>query len=251
VGDNHGTVQSGVGVEPADGANQIKPETSAPGCRESVQVIEKSEQKISINFEFTPEQQVVISKALEKWRQENPEQWKREEMLLSFCKEYLVNNLVENNHGDMVVVDSPYQVVINKCEECSKNTITTDKGVMEVNNAVVEKAMEDGKILKIEKNGKIGRNGHTISPALRKKVINRDHCRCSVPGCGRTHYLEVHHIVPVQAGGEDREDNMLTLCSTCHDLVHKYRSLIITGKAPMASFLHKGRNGIKIPFGGE
>jgi hypothetical protein len=33
---------------------------------------------------------------------------------------------------------------MNKCEECSKNTITTDKGVMEVNNAVVEKAMEDG-----------------------------------------------------------------------------------------------------------
>jgi hypothetical protein len=35
-------------------------------------------------------------------------------------------------------VDSPYQVVINHCGECRKNTITTDKGVMALDDDDVQ-----------------------------------------------------------------------------------------------------------------
>lgn len=34
--------------------------------------------------------------------------------------------------------------------------------------------------------------------------------------------VDVHHIVPVAAGGTNSEDNLVVLCPTCHRLVHRY-----------------------------
>ncbi|MHC9537990.1 MAG: HNH endonuclease [Vulcanimicrobiota bacterium] len=71
----------------------------------------------------------------------------------------------------------------------------------------------------------------TISDAMRKKVLKRDGYKCQRPGCGRTFFLEVHHIEPEGAGGATEENNLCTACAFCHDLVHKDR-LSVEGKAP-------------------
>lgn len=34
--------------------------------------------------------------------------------------------------------------------------------------------------------------------------------------CGSTRRLECHHIIPVVCGGDDNEDNLLVVCSSCH-----------------------------------
>ncbi len=71
----------------------------------------------------------------------------------------------------------------------------------------------------------------TIPPALRKKVLLRDGGRCQVPGCGRSHHVEVHHLMPLGAGGDHRPEGLLVLCSGCHRNVHEGR-LVIEGHAP-------------------
>jgi 5-methylcytosine-specific restriction endonuclease McrA len=40
-------------------------------------------------------------------------------------------------------------------------------------------------------------------------------------GCGQTRFLEIHHLVPRAAGGKNRQDNLVTLCASCHRLLHE------------------------------
>lgn len=50
---------------------------------------------------------------------------------------------------------------------------------------------------------------------IRKAVILRDNCRCKE--CGKTNtILEVHHIKPRRLNGSNTTDNLITLCSKCH-----------------------------------
>ena len=65
------------------------------------------------------------------------------------------------------------------------------------------------------------RNESTIPPRIRREVLSRDRHRCTAPGCDRTRYLEVHHIVPRSQGGTNEPENLTTLCSSCHRLWHE------------------------------
>jgi hypothetical protein len=61
------------------------------------------------------------------------------------------------------------------------------------------------------------------APTKKKRVeiLKRDNMQCSM--CGRSPYdyvdveLHVHHIRPWAKGGLTEEDNLITLCKTCHD----------------------------------
>ena len=68
---------------------------------------------------------------------------------------------------------------------------------------------------------------------LRKATILRDNCKCME--CGKSNCrLEVHHIVPRRMKGSNTLDNLITLCSSCHDkterneekYISKYQKLI-------------------------
>ena len=50
---------------------------------------------------------------------------------------------------------------------------------------------------------------------IRKAVILRDGCKCRECGKSNT-VLEVHHIKPKRLGGSNTIDNLITLCSKCH-----------------------------------
>lgn len=53
---------------------------------------------------------------------------------------------------------------------------------------------------------------------LRDAVIAADGGKCR--GCGISNGLHVHHIMYRSQGGEHRIENLITLCFTCHDVVH-------------------------------
>jgi 5-methylcytosine-specific restriction endonuclease McrA len=53
---------------------------------------------------------------------------------------------------------------------------------------------------------------------LRLKILERDNCRCQF--CGARSNLQVHHIIYRSHGGPDAEDNLITLCATCHEVTH-------------------------------
>ena len=56
--------------------------------------------------------------------------------------------------------------------------------------------------------------------ALRRRIFERDHYRCT--RCGRAGRLEAHHEPPVSEGGDMwDEGGIVTLCRSCHIAVHR------------------------------
>jgi 5-methylcytosine-specific restriction endonuclease McrA len=56
---------------------------------------------------------------------------------------------------------------------------------------------------------------------LHQQVLRRDGWRCQ--SCGQPTNLEVHHRVTRSQGGDDSEENLITLCAACHSNLHKSR----------------------------
>jgi ATP-dependent DNA helicase RecQ len=52
----------------------------------------------------------------------------------------------------------------------------------------------------------------------RQQVLRRDGWRCQ--SCGTMSNLEVHHREFRSHSGADSEENLITLCTTCHASVH-------------------------------
>jgi ATP-dependent DNA helicase RecQ len=55
--------------------------------------------------------------------------------------------------------------------------------------------------------------------SLRQQVLRRDGWRCQ--SCGTMSNLEVHHKEFRSHAGDDTEENLITLCSTCHASAHQ------------------------------
>ena len=63
----------------------------------------------------------------------------------------------------------------------------------------------------------------SISPARRVEVLHRDGFACRVPGCRCDLWLHLHHLQPVSWGGGNQAENLVTLCSMHHRLLHDGR----------------------------
>ena len=68
---------------------------------------------------------------------------------------------------------------------------------------------------------------HPLDPALRAAVLQRDGYCCQITGRGKglpapiaLSILNVHHKIPVHAGGTDTMDNLITVCLDAHTLIH-------------------------------
>lgn len=68
---------------------------------------------------------------------------------------------------------------------------------------------------------------HPLDPALKAAVLARDGYCCQVTGRGKglpapiaLAILNVHHKIPVHAGGKDTMDNLITISLDVHTLVH-------------------------------
>ena len=67
-----------------------------------------------------------------------------------------------------------------------------------------------------------------ISDPVKRSVLRRDSYSCRK--CGWSHnewnrsdprHLELHHVKPHVEGGENTEENLITLCTVCHDEIHR------------------------------
>ena len=62
------------------------------------------------------------------------------------------------------------------------------------------------------------RNHDPIPAEIRQDVLARDHHRCC--NCHSPNAVEVHHIEHREHGGDNSPANLITLCRTCHGLIH-------------------------------
>jgi len=53
---------------------------------------------------------------------------------------------------------------------------------------------------------------------LRTEILERDGWRCQTCGCLTN--LDVHHMRPRSALGDDAVTNLITLCRDCHQILH-------------------------------
>ncbi len=70
-----------------------------------------------------------------------------------------------------------------------------------------------------------------IPDAVRSAVLRRDGYKCTL--CSGSHsewnpsdprHLELHHKKDHVRGGENTEGNLLTVCTVCHDEIHRKKS---------------------------
>ena len=66
----------------------------------------------------------------------------------------------------------------------------------------------------------VGRRTRAVPSAIRRALRVRDG-GCRFPGCDRSRFVHAHHIRHWADGGETKLDNLVTLCSQHHRLVHE------------------------------
>ncbi len=110
----------------------------------------------------------------------------------------------------------PVQIHVHENAATGRMTVQTDIGERELSRAESERMRCDAAVCE-----QGGRNTTTIPPRVRREVLARDKHRCQAPGCGRTRFLEVHHIVSRRQGGNNNAENLMTLCASCHRLWHE------------------------------
>ena len=108
----------------------------------------------------------------------------------------------------------PVQIHVHESED--KMTVETSAGPQELSRAESDRLRCDAAVSRPGK-----RNTTTIPPRVRREVLARDRHRCRAPGCGRTRFLEVHHVVSRRNGGDNKAKNLMTLCGSCHRLWHE------------------------------
>jgi len=111
----------------------------------------------------------------------------------------------------------PVQIHVHEDAATGRMTVQTDAGERELSRAESERIRCDAAICE---HG--GRNTTTILPRVRREALARDQHRCQAPGCGRTRFLEVHHIKPRIQGGSNQVENLVTLCASRHRLWHEW-----------------------------
>jgi len=97
----------------------------------------------------------------------------------------------------------------------------------------------------LEQNRQSPPHDRKIPDPLRRKVLNRDKYRCV--RCGWSHelynrsdprHLEPHHIRKHAKGGENVEENLITLCTVCHDEWHSVEDRL--GERGFQAWISKG-----------
>lgn len=90
----------------------------------------------------------------------------------------------------------------------------------------LEDAIEEGNNIEgYQPNVQDVHNRERIDPAIKDATLQRDgfKCRCCGFGApGLKLIMDYHHVLPVFLGGSDTVDNGITLCLTCHNLVHQW-----------------------------
>ena len=109
---------------------------------------------------------------------------------------------------------SPYQVVVQECPACKGKTVGPER--RRLSKAESAQIDCDSSVLEAGQ-----RNKASIPPARRRTVLARDAHRCQTKGCRSTSFLEVHHIKSRSRGGDNREENLITLCASCHRHLHE------------------------------
>jgi hypothetical protein len=136
---------------------------------------------------------------------------------------------------------APYQIAVMTCAQCKRGWQDGGGVTVEMSPPALETALCDAEHIGTVDGESTQRTKQDIPPAVRRKVLRRDHERCRVPGCRSSRNIDLHHIVPREHGGSHRAENLLALCES-HHLAHHQGALIIEGTASNPRFTRRAHN---------
>jgi hypothetical protein len=126
-----------------------------------------------------------------------------------------------------------HQIMITRCDGCGAGSQEGDGSKQPLDAADIARAECDAQ--RIGSDREPARATQDVPPKVVRVVRRRDGGRCCVPGCRASRYLEIHHVVPREAGASHAADNLTLLCDG-HHRAHHEGKLSITGKAPKLEF---------------
>jgi 5-methylcytosine-specific restriction endonuclease McrA len=181
-------------------------------------VVAPREMPVCFRLNLTPEQEVRRAAMVERLHKLGDVPADRAELMLEALAALLETKESQRPKGPRGHFPGrpPVQIHVHEDAATGRLTVQTDAGERELSKAESERMRCDAAVCE---HG--GRNTTTIPPRVRREVLARDQHRCQAPGCGRTRFLEVHHIVARSSGGINQSDNLVTLCASCHRLWHE------------------------------
>lgn len=148
-------------------------------------------------------------------------------------------NMLEKMRREVDVLSHEDQQGISEIDTVDGVVESADKNVLSDSDVKEILEMDDNSNIELSDDefGEIFSNGeadsqkvgdrHPLDPALRAAVLARDGYKCVVTGRGEglptpiaLSILNVHHIIPVHAGGKDSMDNLITVSLDVHTLIH-------------------------------
>ncbi len=180
---------------------------------------------VRVSVEFTPEQHARWEALGEQVRKAGVA-GDRAEVLLEALRTLASSQSAATDNGKNFrrrKPEPPVQIHVHQCPDCAK----VETNGRELGRADAERVQCDAVI---HEPGERARS--TIPPRIRRAVLSRDRHRCQAPGCGRRHFLEIHHKKPRCRGGTDVLENLVTLCAACHRLHHRRGTFSAPAPAP-------------------
>ena len=191
--------------DPAQGELVPRPASAGP----------KAARPVSVSFDLSPSQAARYEAMMAKIGHRG----NKAELLLAMAEALLVEATAdpESNVARRRAIAMPaYQVHVHRCPDCAQAIVATPQGERVLSPAEAEATCCDAEV---HVPGK--RNTSTIPPRIRREVLTRDRHCCRRNGCEHTRYLHLHHLVPRAKGGGNDAENLVTLCTACHDLWHQ------------------------------
>lgn len=88
----------------------------------------------------------------------------------------------------------------------------------------IEKIYEKREKIKKNKRDELIKEYRNEISRNRENLINNHENKCDVCAMDYKQLLEIHHILPLQQGGNNSLDNISCLCPNCHSILHKFIS---------------------------
>jgi len=182
-------------------------------------VVGPKELPVRFQMDLTPEQEARRSAMVERLHKLGGVPNDRVELMLEALAALLETKEIQGQKCPRGHLSSrpPVQIHVHENEETGRMIVPSDTGERELSRAEADRMRCDAAVC-IQG----GRNTTTIPPRVRREVLARDKHRCQAPGCGRTRFLEVHHIKSRGQGGTNHPENLTTLCGSCHRLWHEH-----------------------------
>ncbi len=169
-----------------------------------------------LHFDVSAETFATFREAVAHLRRKSEQPLDDDALLLMMAREILQGPSDEGR--------ASYQLAITTCERCAQGFQHGAGELLPIEPEILKMAECDaqslGDVSASERPHVGDRATRSIPPAVRRRVLRRDHRRCVVPGCCHGTFLDVHHLRARSEAGTHDVDNLATLCAAHHRALH-------------------------------